>query len=237
MNNPVYDVFISYSRRDTDTVNRICEAFDANGISYFIDRHGIQGGLEFPKVLAQAIKDSRIFLFVASRHSYESKFTQSEIVFAFNKKAKTEIIPYIIDDSQLPEELEFTFSAINWRTMRQHPIATVLVDDVLYRLGRERKPAEAPQAKPADTPKPQPPTPPAPPVVPPACAPQPAMPAHSHTARSRFSPSVLFDDVSQIAQHHTLLFIVGALVSLALVYLMFAFNIGISIGLVQGFLE
>lgn len=36
-----YNVFISYSRKDTKTVNKICNAFDKNGITYFIDRIGI----------------------------------------------------------------------------------------------------------------------------------------------------------------------------------------------------
>ena len=131
-----YDVFISYSRKDTPTVDRICESFDRAGISYFIDRQGIAGGLEFPAVLAQAIRESKVFLFLASRNSYGSKFTQSEVVYAFNKKQKQDIFPYIIDDSELPEELAFTFSAINWRTMKQHPIDPVLVNDILLKLGR-----------------------------------------------------------------------------------------------------
>ena len=36
-----YNVFISYSRKDTKTVDKICNAFDKNGITYFIDRIGI----------------------------------------------------------------------------------------------------------------------------------------------------------------------------------------------------
>ena len=36
-----YDVFISYSRKDTAVADRICQAFDAVDISYFIDRQGI----------------------------------------------------------------------------------------------------------------------------------------------------------------------------------------------------
>lgn len=135
-----YDVFISYSRKDTAVADEITRAFEKEGISYFIDRKGIRGGMEFPMVLAKAIRESKIFLFLASENSYVSKFTQNEIVYAFNKKQKQDIIPYIIDGSELPEELEFTFSAINWRVIEQHPIETVLVDDILYRLGRERKP-------------------------------------------------------------------------------------------------
>ncbi len=133
-----YDVFISYSRKDTIIADEIITAFEKEGITFFIDRRGIMGGMEFPAVLAQAIRESKVFLFLASENSYASKFTQKEIVYAFNKKESQDIIPYIIDGSKLPEELEFTFSDINWRVKEKHPINTVLIDDVLYRLGRER---------------------------------------------------------------------------------------------------
>ena len=104
-----YDVFISYSRKDIEIVNRITQVFEEVGITYFVDRKGIGGGLEFPAVLARAIRESKVFLFLASKNSYSSKFTQSEIVYAFNKKQKEDILPYIIDGSSLPDELEFTF--------------------------------------------------------------------------------------------------------------------------------
>lgn len=123
-----YDVFISYSRLDTKIADRICEAFDAAGITYFIDRQ-TRPGMEFPIVLANAIQNSRIFLFLASRNAYESKFTNSEITYAFNKKSKGEIIPYIIDGSTLPEHLQFVFSSINW-TYRRYNNDAPLINDL-----------------------------------------------------------------------------------------------------------
>jgi len=127
------DIFISYSRKDTAVADRICEALDKAGISYFIDRKGIAGGMEFPEILAQAIVDCKIFLFLASRNSYQSNYTSNEITFAFNRKRK--MLPYIIDRSELPLALEFTFSCINWRTIEEHPIETVLVNDLKALLG------------------------------------------------------------------------------------------------------
>ena len=130
-----YDVFISYSRKDTEIVNKVVKAFDAAGIVYFIDRQGIGGGMEFPEVIANAILASKVFLFMASRNSYDSKFTRSEVVFAFNEKQKQDIIPYIIDGSTLPNDLRFTFASINWRDMKQHPV-DIIVADVLQKIGR-----------------------------------------------------------------------------------------------------
>ena len=91
--------------------------------------------MEFPEVLARAIRDSRLFLFLGSKNSYESKFTNSEITYAFNKKNKQSIIPYLIDRNPLPDSLEFVFSSINWRNIKDHPVE-LLVDDILQLLNR-----------------------------------------------------------------------------------------------------
>lgn len=139
-----YDVFISYSRKDTAIADKICYAFDRAGITYFIDRQGIGGAYEFPEVLANAILDSKLFLYLASENAYKSKFTNSEITFAFNEKEKNSILPYIIDSSILPVAQRFIFSAINRRNMKEHPIETVLVPDLLDLLGRPRQAQQKP---------------------------------------------------------------------------------------------
>ena len=133
-----YDVFISYSRKDLVVADKICDVLDKAGVSCFIDRQGIGGGMEFPKVIATAIKESELFLFLASENSYSSKFTTSEITFAFNKKQKNQLLPYVIDSSSLPDELEFVFSCINIRNIKEHPIETTLVEDILDLLGRNK---------------------------------------------------------------------------------------------------
>lgn len=132
-----FDVFISYSRKDTKIVDRICAALDKQGISYFIDRRGIGGGMEFPSVLANAIMSSQIMLFIGSENSYNSKFTNSEVTFAFNEMPRGSIIPYIIDGSTLPPELRFTLSSINIRTLEEHPIETTLIQDLRQILDKK----------------------------------------------------------------------------------------------------
>lgn len=125
-----YDVFISYSRKDMEIADRICASFQRAGISYFMDRQGISGGVDFTEKLADAILNSRVILFLASRNSYESKFTNAELTFAFNEKPKNSILPYIIDGSTMPMAMRFVFSSINWRDMQNHPIDTVLIRDI-----------------------------------------------------------------------------------------------------------
>lgn len=127
-----YDIFISYSREDSVIADRICTALEKEGINYFIDRRGIAGGMEFPERLANAIVNSKIFLFLASNNSYESPYTNKEITFAFNHKCK--MLPYIIDESTLPLKLEFTFADINWLNIKEHPIESRLIKDLVFLL-------------------------------------------------------------------------------------------------------
>lgn len=130
-----YDVFISYSRADKAIADQICQAFDEVGITYFIDRKGIGAAREFPDIIAQAIKECRKMLFLASKSAYRSKFTKREIYYAFKVKNEGDIMPYCIDDAAMPDNIDFVFCTINYRNIVDHPIKPVLVNDMLQLLG------------------------------------------------------------------------------------------------------
>lgn len=131
-----YEIFISYSRKDSVVAEEVCRAFDRAGITYFIDRQENPDDLEIPATLADAIIGSRIFLLLASENSYSSKFVNAEITFAFNKLPRRCIVPYIIDGSEMPMSMRFIFSTINWRDRRTHPVEPRLVADLCGILGR-----------------------------------------------------------------------------------------------------
>lgn len=126
-----FDVFISYSRKDSEIANRIYDALVAEGVTCFIDREGISGGADFPTVLSEAIMGAKVLLLVASENSYASEFTQKELTFAVSNKGSRFIFPVIVDNSELPKNLEFLLSNINWRTLSlRYRIEKELVADV-----------------------------------------------------------------------------------------------------------
>lgn len=102
-----YDVFISYSRKDyvdvkgnplpDSILSKIKNVLKSNDISYWFDEEGIYSGDEFASVITKAIRMSRIFLFISSVNSNQSKWTSNEISTAleFNKI----IIPFRLDNS------------------------------------------------------------------------------------------------------------------------------------------
>lgn len=104
------EVFISYSRKDTFFADQIVEQLEQKGIRYFIDRKGIAGGAEFPEVLATAIMQSDIVLYLGSQNSYASKFTHNEVQYAVSNKEPKSVLTYIIDGSELPDSLALLLS-------------------------------------------------------------------------------------------------------------------------------
>lgn len=107
-----YDVFISYSRKDyvdekenvlpDSPVKAIMEFLDENKISYWIDKEGIYSSSQFVKLITQAISDSKMLLFVSSKHSNASDYTAGEIIEARNKGKA--IIPMRIDETPFSED-------------------------------------------------------------------------------------------------------------------------------------
>lgn len=99
------DIFISYSRYDSDVVNELVTLLEREGYSVWIDRDGIESGDDFKRVILKAIKESKVVLFFSSEHSNVSDWTAKEIGVAV--KYKKHIIPIMLDDSNFNEAVEF----------------------------------------------------------------------------------------------------------------------------------
>ena len=143
-----YDVFISYSRKDMAVANRLCDALDKLGVSYWIDRN-IHGSANFLSEITRYIRNCRVVVFIASPNSAQSEWTQKEILFAL--KHKKEIIPYRIGNFHFEDndELDFVFTNVQWIE------SEAAVVSALKELGCTfgSTPAPTPAPKPVPTPK------------------------------------------------------------------------------------
>ncbi len=100
-----YDIFISYSRHDTEIVNKIVSILEHEGFKIWIDKNGIESGDAFKHVIVKAIEQSSCVLFFSSIASNSSKWTAKEIgVAAYENKC---IIPILIDNSKYNPEVKF----------------------------------------------------------------------------------------------------------------------------------
>lgn len=100
-----YDVFISYSTKDKydshgniipgNVVSQVEDALTAAGISYWIDKKRLVGGVTYSAEIAKQIMNAKVFLYISSTASNASMWTMNEIATA-SAYGKT-IIPFLAD--------------------------------------------------------------------------------------------------------------------------------------------
>lgn len=124
-----YDVFISYSRKDSATAKEIFEALSKAGISCFFDEN--LNNPDVWDVLVNEIENCKVFLYLGSKNTAAARITPKELTYAINHKDRSCIYPYFIDDYALPKVHEFLLADINWRKMSTHPVDTGLIPDLI----------------------------------------------------------------------------------------------------------
>ena len=100
------DVFVSYSRRDSEFVGRLAGSVSARGKEVWVDTEGIADAEVFPEAIKRAIEGSDAFLFVITPSAVQSTYCENEVEYArdLNKR----IVPLLRDavpDAQLPAEI------------------------------------------------------------------------------------------------------------------------------------
>ena len=124
-----YDVFISYSRRDYvdesynvipgNAIAEIQNVFDENGITYWFDKDGIYSGQEFIEIITGAIAESKMLIFISSKHSNESMWTAGEIFEALD--GEKAIIPVKIDNSQYNKKFKLLIRRLDYIDYQENP--------------------------------------------------------------------------------------------------------------------
>ena len=136
-----YDVFISYSRRDTQIVDQFVQKLTAAGYRVWIDRKGIFSGDQFTRVIPKAIKSSALVIFFSSANSNASEWTVMEIGYALKKK-KT-IIPVRLDDSEYEDSIDFLLTLIDFIPYNsQQPSKSIkrLISSIVAHCGKRPTP-------------------------------------------------------------------------------------------------
>ena len=124
-----YDVFISYSRRDYvdesynvipgNAIAEIQNVFDENGITYWFDKDGIYSGQEFIEIITGAIAESKMLIFISSKHLNESMWTAGEIFEALD--GEKAIIPVKIDNCQYNKKFKLLIRPLDYIDYQENP--------------------------------------------------------------------------------------------------------------------
>jgi hypothetical protein len=104
MSNPHGHFFISYSRRDSEQVERLVADLKAAGIPVWIDRTGLKAGTQdWEDAIRTAIAGARGLLFMASEQARTSDYVHSELELA--RARRITIIPVWISGEEVTEVL------------------------------------------------------------------------------------------------------------------------------------
>lgn len=90
------DVFISYSRKDVDFVRRLFDAFEAAGLSSWIDFDDIPYSVDWMLEIEKGIDASDAFVFIISPDSVASRVCNLELAYA--RQNSKRIIPVVRRD-------------------------------------------------------------------------------------------------------------------------------------------
>ena len=107
-----HDVFISYTNRDSDSANQVCQAIEKRGVKCWISPRDIDGGVFYPAAIIKAIKRSKMLVVVISSASMSSDHVISEVHAAF--KSHLPIVALRIEDVKPSENIEYLLGPRNW---------------------------------------------------------------------------------------------------------------------------
>ncbi|WP_020530172.1 TIR domain-containing protein [Flexithrix dorotheae] len=109
------DVFVSYSRSDSDFARKLNEKLQQNGKTTWFDQECISAGTDFKKEIYKGIEESENFLFVISPKSINSPYCAEEVAYAASLNKRIITVKYAsVNINDLPNEL----SQVQWIEFR-----------------------------------------------------------------------------------------------------------------------
>ena len=126
-----HKVFISYSRKDKDAADCLCEILKENDIAYWIDKEGIYSSSNYKELIVDAIDVSESVIFISSVNSNASINCIREIGYAVNMNKP--ILPLMLDDAPYAKSIRLDISDIDQIDFR-NPTASrkKLVTSLMY---------------------------------------------------------------------------------------------------------
>ena len=107
-----YDIFVSYSRKDSGIVQSVVDRLKAEGYRCWMDVDGIESGDAFKRKIVVAIKNSKSLLFFSSKDSNQSQWTLKEINVAVELRKL--IIPVRLDDTVYSDDILLDVSGLDF---------------------------------------------------------------------------------------------------------------------------
>lgn len=130
-----HKVFISYSRKDKEVAQYICEILEKNGIEFWIDKKGIYSSSNYKELIVDAIEISKAVIFISSANSNNSMNVIREIGYAVNMNKS--ILPIKLDETPYAKSIRLDISDIDMIDFK-NPMETSkkLITSLMYVLNK-----------------------------------------------------------------------------------------------------
>lgn len=111
------DVFISYSRTDSDFARKLNDTLQIQGKTTWFDQESIASGVDFQQEIYRGIDSANNFLFIISPNSVNSPYCADEVEYAMNlNKRIVTVLHREVDIAQLHPGL----ARVQWIDFRKH---------------------------------------------------------------------------------------------------------------------
>lgn len=105
-------LFVSYSRADSNRVDRIISYLRDSGCDVWLDRHDIRSGEQWRQQITTNVRQADAFVLFLSRTSAASDNVRREVDIASD--AHTKIIPVKLDAVEIPESLQYQLAGLQF---------------------------------------------------------------------------------------------------------------------------
>jgi hypothetical protein len=102
------DVFISYSKSDSEVAHQICEALESRGLRCWIAPRDIPAGQTWASAIVGGIEQSQVVLVVISVSANGSRQMPREVEIADSKHRG--VLPVRVENVALLKDLEYFLS-------------------------------------------------------------------------------------------------------------------------------
>lgn len=119
----VFDILISYSRKDIEKVTEIFNQLNHRGLRVWFDQNDIKHGDDWQRRVEQGIEESSCMLYVGSRNCFRSDHTRNELNYALGHKKKV-FVAFIEGDPDI--DLPLVAIRLHYADLRTNNRAVVM---------------------------------------------------------------------------------------------------------------
>lgn len=119
-----YDVFLSYSSKDSKIVKALAERLNHDGLRVWLDAWMINPGDSISLKIQDGLERSKVFIPCMSRSYFDSKYNL--LLFQDPTNTKRRLIPLLIEDCVLPNSVA-QFAYIDWREQSEEAYRRLLI--------------------------------------------------------------------------------------------------------------